>query len=488
MTDSFGTCKRALSPDSSTTTRCLKRTKMLDATLLESPLTSVASTPEPDQTFFDAKTKTLHVAGQQLKTTVVFDSLWKWLAERQEMDDKRRRGLPAPWTDDPILRDHKFCNAYRVLDKTSQYLVTEVIHKGPQTRQELLFRILLFNTFNRISTWELLRDHFGARLTYAHFSVAEYEAFLLAAAEAGTSLFTNAYLKIFPRVKMYANETTVSLWLGVVQSMMEKLPKVLDSANYAVEVYEHVAGYPGFDVFTTYQLILALSYSSLLPFSANDFVMPGPGCTSGLSKMFGRGFLEEQKRVVKQLLLGVDAEDKHKVDKHNTKVVEIAILRWMVDDQEAQFERLGLDFSYLRDAKGKTIRLELPDIEHAVCEVDKYARKAHPRIKGTSDRTELKASFSSEGKARPPKVVLPMAWSDPRRQQSRIREGLIEVDQQYFVDEILDEVAGKYFVSWAGYDDRTWEARQDIREQAPAAVKVWEDAKRRASKKKRSRR
>ncbi|KAJ7935023.1 hypothetical protein B0H13DRAFT_2305180 [Mycena leptocephala] len=90
------------------------------------------------------------IRGQDLQPTDVFDTLWRWLDECQAIDHKRRSGIQAPWTSDPSLRKYRFCNAYRVLDRTSQFLVTDVIEQGSQDPMELLFRVLLFNCFNRI--------------------------------------------------------------------------------------------------------------------------------------------------------------------------------------------------------------------------------------------------------------------------------------------------------------------------------------------------
>lgn len=44
-----------------------------------------------------------------------------------------------------MLQNHKFCNTFRILDRGSQYLVTEVIEKGPQDLEEVTFRVLLFS-------------------------------------------------------------------------------------------------------------------------------------------------------------------------------------------------------------------------------------------------------------------------------------------------------------------------------------------------------
>jgi len=50
------------------------------------------------------------------------DSLISFAAERMRIWDKKSRGLAAPYTNDPILAQYRFCNIYRELDKqTIQY-------------------------------------------------------------------------------------------------------------------------------------------------------------------------------------------------------------------------------------------------------------------------------------------------------------------------------------------------------------------------------
>src|SRR2546430_2190559 len=66
-----------------------------------------------------------------------------------------------PWTADEILSRHKFCNSYRASDRVSQYLIRNVIYKGTQTEEEVLFRIVLFKLFNKIETWQYLEERLG---------------------------------------------------------------------------------------------------------------------------------------------------------------------------------------------------------------------------------------------------------------------------------------------------------------------------------------
>ncbi|KAJ7079562.1 hypothetical protein B0H15DRAFT_787908 [Mycena belliarum] len=427
-------------------------------------LTSLSASPEP-------KKPTIVVCGQKLEPTIVFDTLWRWLVERKAMYDSRCKGMPAPWTQDPILRHWKFCNAYRVLDRTSQFVVTEVIERGSQDRTELLFRILLFNCFNRIETWTLLKDAFGGALTYAQFDLDAYNKVLRAALDRKQSLFTNAYMKIGKKYDYHENHMH---YLQQLQILMRDLPPILDSARYAADVFERIAAYPGMGNFMAYQLMLSLSYSPLLNFAANDFVVPGLGASSGLTKMFGASL-----RHAKQ----------HAPD------IEAQILRWMASTQRTHFARLGLTFAYLRGANGAEHALDVADLEHAVCEVDKYARKAHPRIRGLGTRTNFRGSYH-EATARPLDAVpaLPRAWADPARRVARVRATPVEVEKRWCVLKVLAERATpdenkavhgdewEYQVSWLGSYAPTWEPRYSIAEDAPELVEEFKARNKSGSK------
>ena len=60
----------------------------------------------------------------------------------------------------------------------------------------------------------------------------------------------------------------------------------------------------------------------------------------------------------------------------------------MADLQEQEFKRLGLDFQSLWGR-----RLQLIDCQNLFCEVDKFARVAHPQIVGRTGRTRIKQKF-----------------------------------------------------------------------------------------------
>ncbi|KAJ7845507.1 hypothetical protein B0H14DRAFT_3139037 [Mycena olivaceomarginata] len=243
------------------------------------------------------------VEGQKLWPTAVFDTLWHWVVERKAIDDQRRESKQPP-----ILSEYKFCNLYRVLDRTSQFAITAVIEKGSQDPTELLFRILLFNSFNRIGTWKLLEEAFGDKLEYATFDPAQYDEVLTAAVMRGEALFTGAYIKILLPVGGDRRASHVRQ-LELLQTLMDELPAILARPKSAMDVFYNIAAHPGMGPFMTFQLMIILSYSPLLDLAPNDFVVPGPGARSGLTKMFGKSLSVARRRVPEGCHLAVDGDD-----------------------------------------------------------------------------------------------------------------------------------------------------------------------------------
>jgi hypothetical protein len=142
--------------------------------------------------------------------------------------------------------------------------------------------------------------------------------------------------------------------------MEDRLPERLAQTRTMQEGFEKLRAYPTIGDFLAYQFITDINYSEITDFSEMDFVVPGPGARDGLRKCFADpGGLNEPE-----------------------------LIRLMADLQEQEFERFGLDFQSLWGR-----RLQLIDCQNLFCEVDKYARVAHPQIAGRTGRTRIKQKF-----------------------------------------------------------------------------------------------
>lgn len=114
-----------------------------------------------------------------LRPTPVYEAYWRFAAERQEIMFRRIEGVPGPWTEDPILRQYRFTNAYRAADRVSQYLIRHVVYGDglPFSPAEVLFRVLLFKIFNKIETWQVLTSQLQI-IEFASFDITRYDRIL----------------------------------------------------------------------------------------------------------------------------------------------------------------------------------------------------------------------------------------------------------------------------------------------------------------------
>jgi len=304
--------------------------------------------------------------------TEVYNSYWRFAAERQDIFFRKLNGDPSPWTKDPILAKYKFTNVYRASDRVSQYLIRNVIYTGSQSIGEVFFRILLFKVFNRIETWELLKKELG-EVTCLEYSFKKYDDILTTALSSGERIFSAAYImpsgnKSFGHPKKHRN-----LLLLIEKMIEDEIPNRLSATKSMQKAFEILNSYPMIGDFLAYQYLIDINYSNLTNYSENEFVMPGPGARDGIRKCF-------------KDLGGLN---------------EVEIIKLMADRQEEEFTRLGLDFKTLWSRP-----LQLIDCQGLFCEIDKYARMAYPEIQ--SRRKRIKQIYKP--KTTPIEYWFPPKW------------------------------------------------------------------------------
>ncbi|MDD9963293.1 MAG: putative DNA base hypermodification protein [Gammaproteobacteria bacterium] len=303
----------------------------------------------------------LLAAAPGVRVTEAYDAWWWFACERQNIYFHRLHGAPSPWTDDEILRGYRFTNAYRVADRVSQYLVSEVIYHRdlPKDPSEVVFRILLFKLFNRIETWEVLTRQMGP-IVLAERPFGRIAQILSDELCAGRRIYSAAYIMPTRRTGS-RGERKHQMHLQLLELMMEDcLAERLTDAGSMKEGYDLLRSYPSIGNFLAYQYITDINYSEAVEFSEEEFVAAGPGAQEGLRKCFAdKGDLTHED-----------------------------LIRVMMDIQEEEFERLGLDFQSLFGR-----RLQLIDCQNLFCEVAKYARVRFPRLTPPGGRVRIKQKF-----------------------------------------------------------------------------------------------
>jgi hypothetical protein len=292
-------------------------------------------------------------------TTAVFDSYWKFAAERLGIYYRRLVDREGPWTNDPIIAAHRFTNSYRAADRVSQFLIRDVQYRSDRSQApaEVFFRTLLFKIFNRIETWHGLERELGP-ISWQSCDLNRISELLDRQISCGSRIYSAAYIMPAPS---FGHKRKHANHLALLARMIDDgLPGRLARASSLASVYKMILAYPGLGPFLAFQYAIDLNYSTLLDFSEADFVVAGPGALDGISKCF-----------------------------HDGKTLDpTEVIFAMTDRQDHEFARLGLDFGGLFGR-----RLQPIDCQNLFCEISKYARLAHPEIAGISGRTRIKQQY-----------------------------------------------------------------------------------------------
>ena len=324
----------------------------------------------------------IRLAGRRVEVTEVFWSYWRLAAERQAIFYRRAAGELGPWTSDLILARHRFTNAYRASDRVSQYLLHHVIYDEDHDVLDTILRVLIFKIFNRIDTWEHLVDRVG-QPTVVGFSADGYAKALDELLDQGRRLYSAAYIMPSPRLGAdRKHRDHLSLLEGLLRA---GALADLERASSLRSLYEQLCEVPSFGPFLAFQYAIDLNYTPHFDFDEMEFVVAGPGAVRGIHKCFT-----------------------------DTGGLDTAgVIAAMADSAPEFFEMTPMPTPF-QDLWGRP--LQLIDCQNLFCEVDKYARVAHPeyslggpgRIKQVYrvDHRPLTLGY-------PPKWGLPYSAHDP---------------------------------------------------------------------------
>lgn len=300
----------------------------------------------------------------------VFDTYWHFAAERQEIFFKRLKGEDPPWTTDPILQEYRFCNAYRASDRVSQFLIKDVIYNKKFPAEDTLLRIILFRLFNKIETWEKLENKFGD-LNLKDFNKDQISKFLNIQMENGEKIYGNAF--ILAAAKVFGYDKKHDNHLALIENIFKSnKSSTLLNSNSLKDLFNNLKELPLIGDFMAYQIAIDLNYSELFNFSENDFTIAGPGAVRGIKKIFPDADKSEFKEKI----------------------------MFMVENQDKEFERLGIKFKYLFGRK-----LQAIDCQNLFCETDKYSRVKFPDLK--SNRSRIKTRYIAVSKSHTKKLEKP---------------------------------------------------------------------------------
>jgi len=268
----------------------------------------------------------------------LMDKFVWYLNERWSIHQKRLKGLPPPWTDDYALQTYRFCQVRREDDRVTRWIHANWLRPHADD-PDLWHAMCVAREFNRIEAlnefgWP---EPWGRRRT----------AFLVAAARRlarSDKTFTAAYTLVGGGgyVQGAGKQHTLLEHHTIIFDAAWKLRKTaaLQTTDTLRVAYERILALPGFGLFMAAQVIADLKWGTILR-NASDyktFAVIGPGSARGLNRVCGRS-----------------------IDKH-----------W----NEIEWHNVLLEVrKIVLPSLPKVLRrLDAQNIEHGLCELDKWCR------------------------------------------------------------------------------------------------------------------
>lgn len=279
---------------------------------------------------------------------------------------RRLREEPWPWSDDPVLNKYRFTNVYRELDATTVWF-RRWVRDPLRSKPEVLLATVLFRWINRSLTGEaifrqLMEDRRTPWERILEASSQNKEAIQEALAYTHDAVknmlgrgpyMTGAYVIKSPDGydKLTGVLKNVEWFMTSKQNMRDEMMSWQEAADYMLgnpvtlrNAWEWVGGHKFMGDFMAYEVVSDLRHTDLLS-DAPDIMTwanPGPGAMRGLNRLHGR-----HNRM------------------HRTHRAEyIMEMRELLD--------MSRDGMWPNDEDYPP--LEMRDIEHTLCEFDKYVR------------------------------------------------------------------------------------------------------------------
>lgn len=288
----------------------------------------------------------------------MISAFFEFIYHRQEVWYRRnilRR--QAPWTDDEILRDYKFCNVYRELDGGTQAIV-KYLRQPDISPQNKLFNIIAYRFFNRRDTIERL---FGGLLDISAFDRKYYER-RFDEIKRQENIFSNAYLitahAYNPDYRPQDKHVQILLMLDDLRAKINAVIEELRQSSPQEGLAVIARNVPLAGAFLSGQILLDATYAGdIVDYTGDDFLVVGPGAHWGLNIIFGHKLSKKEADAECRRLYQRQAEEfaRLKAEKH----LDWDLVRW----QNSNYPNAPY--------------LCLHDIQNSLCEFRKYWRLKH---------------------------------------------------------------------------------------------------------------
>ena len=279
--------------------------------------------------------------------------------KRHEIYLRRQEKMPKPWTDDPILRQYSFTNVFRELDKTTIWY-RENVREPYDGNFKVFMATILFRWFNRIETCEALfrqADMVCEGATVAeyyldgHVGISDLKRAILAARGMGPYT-TGAYIITSPAGMNKLDGVlhcvdAIYRRQGIWRDFFEG-PLRLHRSRSLHQTWESLKEEKHMGPFMAYEIVTDLRHTYLLQDAPDimSWANPGPGAKRGLMRIMNKEITHRGEKILF----------------NNKQCIDMMRVIMSNINEHGLVEN------------GFWPRWEMRDVEHTLCEFDKYER------------------------------------------------------------------------------------------------------------------
>lgn len=202
----------------------------------------------------------------------------------------------SPWTDDTILRDYKFTNVYRELDRNSQWQIKNILLDDTLDEINLVWKLMVFRIFNNSDTFAKAIAERGWRNgipDYRRYDVEEFHSFIQTIRDEGKNPFTNAYF--INSTSGTGMERHYFYTHRVIPTLHKKIPMVVSKMNTSnnpdefikfLTTIPKVANFIAHEFYQDFTYIERYTNRRPFKFNQNDYINVGPGANLGIRLIY----------------------------------------------------------------------------------------------------------------------------------------------------------------------------------------------------------
>lgn len=273
---------------------------------------------------------------------------------------------PQPWTENAILRDSKFTNVYRELDRNSQWQIRNILLDDSLSPVNLIWKLMVFRFFNNPETFKRGVEWRGWRNgipDWKDYDEDDFVSFIEEVRKSGQNPYTNAYLINSMSAPGKSRDWCYTrLVIPTLHKRIPQLISVVRNADSPESIITYLKTVPAVADFIAHEFYQDFTYiprytdREFMRFTQNDFTNVGPGASVGIRLIYPNlKTAREQKQAIYWLR---DAAEEQLTKIGTLKGEPMGYLEW---DKESKEYKLT-----------DKCNITLHQIEMWLCEFQKY--------------------------------------------------------------------------------------------------------------------